>query len=241
MIEYLAREARRARESWSWKRRAAGSLAAALRRDPVGTLRQLRTVRFNKKSLHSLSLRLDGKEHLRDFYAVSEALGARPVLFWGTLLGHVRENGFLAHDHDIDVALLPEDAPKKDALIAAMARVGYLKWGDGPSKVTLFKANRPVTLDIDILVPRGDWLVAISERPEGVVINRFSPEAIGRPQPAVFLGDLNVYVPEHPEAILESIYGDWRIPKPDYNSMHDPIGQILEPRPRPPRQRTGSR
>src|SRR5262245_15335665 len=49
-------------------------------------------------SLMRFNLHIHGERFIRDFLEEAEKLGIKPFLLWGTLLGCIRENGFIDHD-----------------------------------------------------------------------------------------------------------------------------------------------
>lgn len=213
-----------------WQLRAFGTVAEAYRRDPVLTRRLARDLRFTKRSWRSFSLHMYGHDFLAAFYEESHRLGMRPFLFWGTLLGCVREAGFIAHDYDIDLAILPEDEPGRPALISAMTARGYLMRRDDVHHFAFSRRDRLLHLDVDVLHVEDGRLATVALWGDGSsVVNRFSSAAIGRPRPAVFLDDVEVWLPENPEKVLEEIYGDWRTPRRDYDSGRDPRSRAGDP------------
>lgn len=61
---------------------------------------------------------------LSEFNIVLEKAGVQYCLMWGSLIGAVRERGFIKHDFDIDVAVrIPED--NKDKVVAALLKAGF--------------------------------------------------------------------------------------------------------------------
>ncbi len=167
----------------------------------------------------SFNLQIHGKDFLRDFLDECARVDARPMLFWGTLLGHVREDGFILHDYDIDLVLLPRDRPKRRALIAGMRSRGYRIHRDEQWQVSFRRAGRLLHLDVDMLFPTEKQLATINVSDDGAEhVDVFQTEVIGEPKRGVFSGDLPVWLPQNPELVLEAIYGDWRTPRPDYRA-----------------------
>src|SRR6185312_12174765 len=88
-------------------------VAIGLRDQPVRTLRHIWLVNpFVPGAGRNFSLRINGEKFLRDFTEACDEAKMSPFLMWGTLLGCVRENGFLKHDQDIDFGILAKDWTK---------------------------------------------------------------------------------------------------------------------------------
>ncbi len=167
------------------------------------------------------NLHRHGKEFLADVYDASREVGIRPFLMWGTLLGCVREGGFLPTDRDIDLGILPRDYAKKDALVSAMATRGYSLATDRAYK---FKFKRPFRLmiDIDVFYPWNGKMISCHRREDGTCLATYFPRAaFDRLKEIVFLDDIRVLIPDPPASVLAAIYGDWRIPVRTYSSERD--------------------
>jgi hypothetical protein len=194
-------------------------LARGFRRDPRLAFQLAAGLRLNRRSWQRFSLQTGGKELLRKFYEASRETGVRPFLMWGTLLGYVRERRLLLHDKDIDVAIFGADYSKRDSLIAALERRGFVLREDRPHKLSFWGDDGILHIDIDVIYPWEGRMICTTIDPDEGLIGAWFPEAsFGDLREVVFLGDISVLIPEFPELVLETIYGDWRTPVSAYNS-----------------------
>jgi hypothetical protein len=178
----------------------------------------------------NLSLGVYGKGYLRDFYAASREAEIQPFLMWGTLLGCVREGELLRHDRDIDLGIVAADFAKKDALVAAMRRRGYEVTSDKGYKFRFARPNHDLRLDVDVFYNWQGMMVCASGHSDGTLLGEsFSADAFDRLREITFLGDLKVLIPDAPESVLETIYGDWRTPVHAYASHLDPLNRLSVP------------
>ena len=207
----------------------------AFAQDPGLAWRNLHLIRLNApKSWRQFSLKLFGTAFLRDYYAASHEAGMRPFLMWGTLLGCVRDGGFIAHDYDIDVGILSVDYERKDLLIAAMTRRGYRARIDVPYKLRFTRPDR-LSLDVDVFYSwNGDAICTMARKDGSVSGARFPIEAFARLRPEQLNG-IAVLIPDPPELVLSTIYGAWHTPRPGYKSGSD-LGNAInvsasEPKP----------
>jgi hypothetical protein len=135
------------------------------------------------------------------------AIEAPLYLFWGTLLGHVREGRILAWDDDVDLALFePAYAP---ALTAALQATGLqvVKYN---SILKVFDPARPSTTGKEWGFPFIDIFVY---QPEGTGDPWDAPPfdaALLLPgRPVTFEGAV-LREPEQPLAVLDQHYRGWR-------------------------------
>ena len=66
-----------------------------------------------------------GRDNLLIFKRLADKAGLRFSLAYGTLLGAIRENGFIPHDEDIDLAILQEDIETFKNLLWDLREEGF--------------------------------------------------------------------------------------------------------------------
>jgi hypothetical protein len=155
---------------------------------------------------------------------------------WGTLLGCVREGSLLRHDTDIDIGILGHEYGIKDKLIAAMRKRGYDLTFDRPFKLRFTHPRSITWVDIDFVFPWNGRMITFFEGKKEVEATHFPLNAFDNFREIVFLSDLAVLIPDPPEPVLTTIYGDWRTPIRKYKSGSDLLNRLHlapgEPRPR---------
>jgi phosphorylcholine metabolism protein LicD len=145
-----------------------------------------------------------------------------PFLMWGTLLGCVREGTFLKHDHDIDIGILAQDWPKRSLLIEAMRKRGYGLEFDRNYKMRFMGRDLLVWLDIDVFFPwQGKMICFVDHEIIGKFGAWFPLDAFNSFRSLTFVGT-RISIPDPPERVLETAYGDWRTPIKKYHSFRIP-------------------
>lgn len=189
-----------------------------------------------KKELeeYNANFRLECNDMFRDFCS---ALNKSGIIYWmdfGTLLGYYRENDFLKHDYDIDMAAFLKDAEivRKALETNGFKRVRYYYPNDNSGLEEAYKYKR-VTLDVFYYCQQGDILSCHSFRPLRKKIlkkdlNKFIPmtvEKINVPysgfQQVVFKGS-TVYIPSDVVSHLKTHYGEsFMVPNSNFFAPKD--------------------
>jgi len=157
--------------------------------------------------------------HMAEMRDKIRALGHKPLLMYGTLLGAIREKDFIPHDDDVDFAVILEGVGPDELNAACDKFVETLndagvKAKRGHAACPLIHCHRnPITYDIFILGRVGDtvfWphakLAVVPERAD-----IFLPTKVIEFKGEAFDG------PFDPKAVCEARYGkDWHIPNPAF-------------------------
>lgn len=147
--------------------------------------------------------------------------GLRTFLGYGTLLGHVRDHGFIDHDRDFDGAYLARHADPAAAarqlisIAESLIRKGFQVIPKASCLAIKDPDSGAAQIDLFHLVARPDGTVGF---PFGSVGSAAVPVSAIEPlQPATLAGR-PVLVPADPAAIVEHLYGPgWRVPDPGFS------------------------
>ena len=157
-------------------------------------------------------LKQNGFTVLKDVYDACSKAGIRAFLAEGTLLGHHRENGFMRHDHDIDLGILEEDIKKIGILERELKKKGYEVTR---KKYSIFLRYQKPNVDIHYFLSQGESIVScyIEHNDNSLFRYDFPASIFSRLDEAKFAGELSVLVPCEVEHYLTTAYGNWRVPK----------------------------
>ena len=156
-------------------------------------------------------LQKDGLKVLKDVYNACNKAGIKAFLAEGTLLGHHRENGFIKHDHDIDLGILEDDIKKLGILERDLRRKGY---DVKRKKHSVFLRYQKPHVDIYYFLSQGEGVISwcVEHKDNSLFRYEFPATIFRRLDEAKFAGRLSVLVPGRVEDYLTTAYGDWRTP-----------------------------
>ncbi len=180
---------------------------------------------FNRQiTAGGLSLFLYGDKLLKDCVEVCEAAGVKPFLVFGTLLGYVRENNFISHDHDIDLGLLDVDFQKKILIKELLMKKGYRQRLDNPYEFSLIHPEYPFTfIDFWRVFDKDNRTVIgmLSEDGKNTLFSYyFPPDSMSQFQEVNFHNN-RVRIPVEPAIFLKACYGEWQVPQKNYHYIFD--------------------
>lgn len=133
----------------------------------------------------------------------------RHFLCFGTLLGMIRENSFLAQDIDIDIGIFHDECGA-DRVFEILSKEGYrsyaLKKDPWPCKVQMFHPETGVLCDIIFFKRDEDNFKTFTLLHDHLLVRNRTPFNLVE----VPFFHLTVCIPEHPENFLTENYGNWQ-------------------------------
>ncbi len=177
--------------------------------------RDAKTANVNNAIVNGMILRLYGPKMLETVLDAGRALGMRLFLTYGTLLGHVRDGGFIAHDWDIDLGILQDDIPQMGMLQRAVESKGYSIARKSRHRMAFRDRFNLIHLDIDYyFFDDTKYFHHIFNVGKSELYTFSYPAAILSSLVEVqFLGRISALVPGDADGFLTETYGDWRTPQ----------------------------
>jgi LicD family len=157
--------------------------------------------------------RLRQQELLRRIAEVAEVQHLKLFLFWGSLLGQIREGQILDWDDDVDLALFDADDPAIAAFLAALEQSGLksLVLNPGERIIKIYDPGYPAQTGQPWRWPFVDlFAYTAPDRPRPPLES--SPVALEliTPGQRVCFETAPLWLAENPLAVLDLLYADWR-------------------------------
>ena len=144
------------------------------------------------------------KENLLDFKTVMDKHKIHYGLWFGTLLGAIRENGFIEHDEDTDIFVLEEEREKVFNALYDFEEIGLkvVRYQDKGEIISFMRNDEYI--DIYFYSKALNQRVTVDNGIDGKYLE--STEMID------FLGT-QFPIPNHPKEVVKILYGEnWHIP-----------------------------
>lgn len=192
--------------------------------------RDKETANINNEIVGGLILRLYGPNILKVVLEAGDALGMRLFLTYGTLLGHLRDKGFIPHDWDIDIGVLEADLSKMKLLMRAVEQKGYPVARESRHRMAFRDPMNLIHLDIDYFFPQGDTFIHHVFNVGWAELYTYSYPArmLSDFVTVQFLGSIPALIPVDAEGFLAEVYGDWRTPRKGLGATDFPNAVITK-------------
>lgn len=184
----------------------------------------------------------NGVDVLKDVAVIFDKYGVKGYAAFGTLLGMVREKGFIRHDEDIDLGIVPGSISPQELLKILLEKESGFTFAFAFSyhdKLTEFKVYyKKVPIDFFFFDDLGDrfryeaysWQKGIDYPSERANTVRFVYQPAVRDIKSLEVMGITFPIPVNEEEVLIGLYGKtWRIPnakwseddRPKYEQMPD--------------------
>jgi len=186
----------------------------------------------------------NAKITLKDFADLFPLDKLRWFFVSGTFLGLIRENGFLAHDYDIDLGVFEDEIDIPAVLTAIEASDHFVLKKYDHHQSTLFAPKTPAQnpdvpyilklvhvsgIHIDLFIHYHDTTTDPGMDWHGSSLHRWENTAFDIiPYPFY---DLTVLGPADADRYLTENYGEWRTPVTQFNCTTDTPNLVLVPHP----------
>ena len=200
-------------------------------RHPIRTVQRSAALHRRRLTTDALDLQVNGDRILSIALREAERAGLAPMLLWGSLLGCIRDGGFIPGDRDIDLGIMQREAARLPTWRDAMMQRGFARRIENEYKLSLVHPSHPrLFVDIDIVRQTPDgWAITNADAdPQRVFHYVFAPDVFGDARPVVFNRRHTVRLPANPEGFLSAVYGDWHTQRAKLHVLYGPLNVAVE-------------
>ena len=170
-----------------------------------------------------------GYSLLEDISCCLDKMSIPGYIYYGTLLGMVREKSFIKHDYDIDFAVLIDNEEQIDRIHKAMDEQGYQYRSTCKVNGIIVEDSyiyHDIRFDLSYFRMEGNNRVTyVLYREKDVVYKEGKFDVLKEINPSMpdtiekfHLFGTSFNIPQNPESVIEKIYGSqWRIPIKNWN------------------------
>lgn len=214
-----------------WRFRWLPPVAGAMIRHPIRVGRLVRAFHAGQLTFEGLDLQVNGAAMLELLSAECRRAGIQPLLLWGSLLGCIRDGGFIWNDRDIDLGVLESERDGLPRLSEAMLKRGFRIRIESETKLSFVHPSHPrLFLDFDVVRRyRDGWVITNADADARRIFHYVFPQHVfNEVREARFGAGTNVLVPADPEGFLTAVYGDWTIPQAKSHYLFGPLNVEVE-------------
>lgn len=172
---------------------------------------------------------------LRRVAHIAEAEDLKLYLFWGSLLGQIREGRILDWDDDVDLALFGADDHAIGAFLAALDRAGLKSLVHNPGE-RIIKIYDPAFPSRTGQAWTWPFVDLFAYTPPGRPQPPMEPSPVAleliTPGQRICFETASLWLAEHPLAVLDQLYADWRTAERSPSWCHRKEKPIPAPRKR---------
>ena len=178
-------------------------------------------------------MRRNGYKVLDMVYEISQKHGLKCFAVFGSLLGFIREGGFIAHDGDIDFGVMPSVRPS-ELVKVFVGQYGFeflhaFSYHGEVTEVTLQFKGVPMDFIFYKVDDKKSWCTVYHWDPNAGYTDprqnsvKYVNQAKITKLTTIKVQGSRVAVPENYEEFLASEFGDgWRVPDPTFTAAQQP-------------------
>lgn len=185
------------------------------------------------------NMKRNGYKVLDSVYEICAENNLKCFAVFGSLLGYIREGGFIPYDCDLDFGVLPGTTPAKLAKLF-VEDYGFkflhaFSYHGEVTEVTLQKDGIPMDFIFYKVAEDKSWCTVYHWSPDAKYTDarQNSVKHVNQAKVTnlitIKVHEARVFVPENYEEMLRSVFGDdWRIPDPSFKPSQQPGNVYVE-------------